>query len=108
MPPRWVLGLGTGRDRGPRQPGPRALAASGASFGVGVPTRLGFGAPGVAPRGIRTTGPLLCAGFTAGSAARAGSARTWAGEARGREGELAGGAGRGAALAQLGAWQWDG
>jgi hypothetical protein len=38
----------------------------------------------------------------------AGSARTWAGEERGREGELAGGAGRGAALAQLGAWQRGG
>lgn len=36
------------------------------------------------------------------------SARTWAGEAKGREGELAGGAGRGAALAQLGAWQRGG
>ena len=37
-----------------------------------------------------------------------GSARTWVAEARGREGELAGGAGRGAALAQRGAWQRGG
>lgn len=110
MPPRWVFRLGTGRDRGPGRPGPHALAASGASSGAGAPTRLAFRTPGVAPRGLRTAGLLLCAGFTAGSAARGRLCphMGWRGEGKGREGELAGGAGRGAALAQLGAWQRGG
>lgn len=49
MPPRWVLGLGTGRDRGPGQTGPRALAASGASSRAGALTQLTFRALGVPP-----------------------------------------------------------
>lgn len=91
-PPGRSGGSGPGGTGDPDSSVLNALAASGASSSAGAPIRLAFRTRGVASRGFRTAGPLLCAGFTAGSVARG---RLCLHMGRGGEGKGRGAGGRG-------------
>lgn len=88
MPPRWVLGLGTGEGQGTRTVRSSRSGRLGRILRRGSPQRGWRSGLRVSP--LEDSGPpgrCSAPGSRRGQRPGAGSARTWAGEARGREGK---------------------